>query len=108
MPVSTPDCASLVLAPPCCLGRGKVVFHEGDPGESLHVVMKGVFVARSASTQGHVLAVNVFRRGSVFGELSLLGVRPVRNATVVSLERGETLMVGRADFDDLRARVPRV
>ena len=44
--------------------RGEVVFHEGDPGESLHVVVKGVFVARSSSAQGHVLAVNVFRRGS--------------------------------------------
>jgi len=88
--------------------RGEVVFHEGDPGESLHVVTAGVFVARSASTQGHVLAVNVFRRGGVFGELSLLGSRPVRNATVASLERGETLMIGRGDFEALRARTPRV
>jgi CRP/FNR family cyclic AMP-dependent transcriptional regulator len=89
-------------------GRGEIVFHEGDPGESLHVVTKGVFVARSSSTHGHVLAVNVFRPGTVFGELSLLGSRPIRNATVASLERGETLMVHRRDFEDLRVRSPRV
>ena len=88
--------------------RGEVVFHEGDPGESLHIVVKGVFVARSSSTMGHVLAINVFRPGSVFGELSLVGPRPVRSATLVSLERGETLMIGRGDFDALRARTPRV
>jgi CRP-like cAMP-binding protein len=89
-------------------GRGEVVFHEGDPGESLHIVVKGVFVARSTSTMGHVLAVNIFRPGSVFGELSLVGSQRVRNATLISLERGETLMIGRGDFDALRARSPRV
>jgi CRP-like cAMP-binding protein len=87
---------------------GEVVFHEGDPGDALHIVTQGVFVARSASTQGEVIAVNVFGRGDVFGELSLLTTSARRSATVVSLERGATLMVGRGPFEDLRSRDPNV
>ena len=31
---------------------GEVVFHEGDPGDALHFVTHGVFVARSSSPRG--------------------------------------------------------
>ncbi len=87
---------------------GEVVCHEGDPGDALHIVTQGVFVARSSSTQGEVIAVNMFGRGDVFGELALLTASDRRSATVVSLERGATLMVGRGAFEDLRARDPSV
>jgi CRP/FNR family cyclic AMP-dependent transcriptional regulator len=87
---------------------GEVVFHEGDPGDALHIVTQGVFVARSSSTRGEIIAVNMFGRGDVFGELALLTASARRSATVVSLERGATLMVGRGPFEDLRARDPRV
>ena len=87
---------------------GEVVCHEGDPGDALHIVTQGVFVARSSSTQGEVIAVNMFGRGDVFGELALLTASDRRSATVVSLERGATLMVGRGVFEDLRARDPSV
>jgi CRP-like cAMP-binding protein len=87
---------------------GEVVFHEGDPGDSLHFVTQGVFVARGSSTRGEVIAVNVFGRGDVFGELALLTESNRRSATVVSLERGATLMVGRGPFEDLRTRDPSI
>lgn len=83
--------------------RNEVVFHEGDPADSLHIVEKGLFVARSSSTLGHVLIVNVFRPGSVFGELALLRADPVRSATVVALRAGRTRMLRRAELDRLRA-----
>ena len=83
--------------------RNEVVFHEGDPGDALHIVEKGLFVARSSSTLGHVLIVNVFRPGSVFGELALLRIDPVRSATVAALRAGRTRMVRRADLERLRS-----
>lgn len=82
--------------------RHEVVFHEGDPADSLHIVERGLFVARGTSTMGHVLIVNVFRPGSVFGELALLGPEPVRSATVAALHAGRTRMLRRADLDRLR------
>jgi CRP/FNR family transcriptional regulator, cyclic AMP receptor protein len=87
---------------------GEVVFHEGDPGDALHFVTHGVFVARSSSPRGEVIAVNVHGPGDVFGELALLTESTRRSATIVSVERGATLMVGRAAFEDLRARDPSV
>jgi CRP-like cAMP-binding protein len=83
--------------------RNEVVFHEGDTGDSLHLVETGLFVARSASTLGHVLTVNVFRPGSVFGELAALSKGGTRSATVVALRPGRTRMLRRQDLDELRA-----
>jgi CRP-like cAMP-binding protein len=88
--------------------RNEVVFHEGDPGDTFHIVERGLFAARSSSTLGHVLTVNVFRAGSVFGELALLGDAGRRTATVVALRAGTTRVLHRADFDQLRDRNPKV
>jgi CRP/FNR family cyclic AMP-dependent transcriptional regulator len=83
--------------------RGEVVFHEGDPGDSLHIVTQGGFIARSSSTMGELLAVNVFAVGDVFGEMVLLNPGAHRSATVVSHRRGATLMIGRGPFEAMRA-----
>lgn len=83
--------------------RGEVVFHEGDPGDSLHIVTQGAFIARSSSTMGEVIAVNIFRKGDVFGEMVLLNPGARRSATVVSHGHGATLMITRANFETLRA-----
>jgi CRP-like cAMP-binding protein len=88
--------------------RGEVVFHEGDPGDALHVVTGGVFLARTSSSGGDVVAVNVLREGMVFGELALLTETYRRSATVVALRAASTLMVTRPDFEDLRGREPKV
>jgi CRP/FNR family cyclic AMP-dependent transcriptional regulator len=89
-------------------GRGEVVFHEGDPGDALHIVTAGVFVARGSSTMGEVIAVNVFAPGDVFGELVLLTAGARRSATVAALCPSATLMVAQAHFEALRTRVPSV
>jgi CRP-like cAMP-binding protein len=85
-------------------GRGEVVFHQGDPGDSLHVVVRGLLVARSSTSLGDVVTLNIFPPGAVFGELALLSTESRRTATVVALEQSETLMLGRGAFDDLRRR----
>jgi CRP/FNR family transcriptional regulator, cyclic AMP receptor protein len=88
--------------------RGEVVFHEGDPGDALHVVTAGVFLARTSSPRGDVVAVNVLCEGMVFGELALLTETYRRSATVVALRAASTLMLTRGDFEDLRRREPKV
>jgi CRP/FNR family transcriptional regulator, cyclic AMP receptor protein len=89
-------------------GRGEVVFHEGDPGDSLHVVTRGIFIARSSSILGHSITVNVFGEGGVFGEGVLVTEGSRRSATISALHPGETLMITRAEFEALRRRDPRV
>jgi CRP-like cAMP-binding protein len=84
----------------------EVVFHEGDAGDSLYIVMTGVFVARSSSTMGELIAVNLLGPGDVFGELAILTDDPHRSATIVALQGGTTLTVVRSHLDALRATYP--
>ena len=84
--------------------RNEVVVHEGDPGDALHIVERGLFVARSSSTLGHVVTVNLFPPGAVFGEMALLLPDSVRSATIVALTDGRTRSLRRAEFEDMRSR----
>jgi CRP-like cAMP-binding protein len=87
---------------------GEVVFHQGDPGDTLHIVVHGVFIARSAGTLGEAIGVNILGPGSVFGEGVLVNPGTRRSATVVAMHGGTTLMVARGDFEALRDREPKV
>lgn len=89
-------------------GRDEVVFHEGDSGDALHLVEQGLFVARSSHTTGHVLTVNAFRSGAVFGELAIIADNNIRSATVSSVSPGQTRIIRRADFERLRASNPQI
>ncbi len=83
--------------------RGEVVFHQGDPADSLHLVVKGRFGIARRTALGEDTLLAICGTGDVFGELALVSGRG-RSATVSSLEDGETLCVYRVDFDELRAR----
>jgi CRP/FNR family transcriptional regulator, cyclic AMP receptor protein len=87
---------------------GEVVFHEGDPGDTLHIVLRGVFVVRSAGSLGETVAVNLVGPGLVFGEGAVVNPGARRSATVEAMHGGVTLMVSRGDFEGLRDREPKV
>lgn len=91
-------------------GRGEVVFHEGDPADSLHLVSKGRLAVRSSTPAGDVVTLNLLSPGSFFGELALLRhqVTSSRTATVVALETAETLSLSAASFHRLCDTHPRV
>jgi CRP-like cAMP-binding protein len=89
-------------------GTGEVVFHEGDPGDSLHLIVEGRFAARTSTRQGDVATLAVFGPGELFGEIALIRPEARRTATIVSLERGETLSIHRDDLAVLRRQHPEV
>lgn len=90
--------------------RGEVVFHEGDPADSLHLVSKGRLAVRSSTPTGDVATLNLLSPGSFFGELALLRqeVTSLRTATVVALEAAETLSLSAGSFHRLCETHPRV
>ena len=89
--------------------RGEVVFHEGDPADSLHLVAKGRFAIRITTPLGESALLGLRRPGEAFGELALVsGPDAVRSATVEALEPAETHAVYRREFDALRHDHPRV
>ena len=87
--------------------RGEVVFHEGDPGDALHLVDKGHVAVKRSTPLGDVATLLVLGPGDVFGELAIVAPGP-RNATVVALDPVETLALHGDVFDDLRLTHPAV
>ena len=85
---------------------GEVVFHAGDPADTLHLIQSGRFAARVMTEFGDIATLTVMGPGDFFGELALLSPRAPRSATVVALEKGETLSVHEIDFGRLRTERP--
>jgi CRP/FNR family cyclic AMP-dependent transcriptional regulator len=88
--------------------RNEVVFHQEDPGDSLHLIGNGRFAVRVATPLGEVATIAVRGPGESFGEMALLAEEPRRSATVAALETGETFAVYRSEFEELRRRRPEV
>ncbi|OLT43253.1 Crp/Fnr family transcriptional regulator [Serinicoccus sp. CNJ-927] len=67
------------------LARGDVVFHEGDPGDSLYVITRGKVKLSKAASDGRESLLSVLGPGEMFGELSLFDPGPrLTTAYVVS------------------------
>ena len=87
-------------------GRGEAIFREGDPGDSLHLLDKGHVAVQMTTPLGDVLTLAVLGPGEMFGELAALSSAPYRSATIRSLDRTETLVIGGDEFAELRRRHP--
>ena len=87
--------------------RGEVVFHEGDPGDTLHLIAKGHVAVRTTTPRGDQALIRVLGAGDFFGELAVIAPAP-RNATIDCLDATETLGLHRDAFQELRAKDPGV
>lgn len=88
--------------------RNEVVFHQDDPGDSLHLIVTGRFAVRVETSRGEVATIAVRGPGESFGEMALLTDEPRRSATVTALEPAETFAVYRAEFERLRRQRPQI
>jgi CRP-like cAMP-binding protein len=84
----------------------EIVFHRNDPGDTMHLVVKGVFAARIVTPLGDVATLSILLPGDSFGELALLSGDHRRTATVVALEAGETRALPRTELFALRRAHP--
>jgi len=83
--------------------RNEVIFHQGDIGDSLHIVASGALKIVLPSSEGDEAIIATLRPGDFFGELALLDGAP-RSATATALEPTETFMLPRDAFLELLAR----
>ena len=88
--------------------RDEVIFHQGDPADTLHLIAAGHVSVRVTLRGGEFVVVAILGPGEAFGELALIGGPQPRGATVVALERCETLSLGRNQFERLRTSYPGV
>lgn len=80
--------------------RGEVVFHEGDPGDTMHLIAEGHLCVRVTTPLGDVGLLRVLGPGDFFGEMAVLAPAP-RNATVAAMEPAQTLALHRDVVEEL-------
>jgi CRP/FNR family transcriptional regulator, cyclic AMP receptor protein len=85
--------------------RAEVIFHQGDPGESLHVVCQGKLKVVITGDNGEEAVLAILGPSDVFGEMAILDGGP-RSATVTALEQVETAVLNRSDFIQLLRSAP--
>ncbi len=78
--------------------KGEVVFHEEDPGDSLHLIEQGIFAVRSSTSAGRTLIINVLAVGDVFGEFAVFSPQRRRTSTVTAITAGITAAVSRDEL----------
>jgi CRP-like cAMP-binding protein len=88
--------------------KGEVVFHRGDPGDSLHLVVKGRFAMRAMTPVGDVATLGIRGPGECFGEMALVNPEARRSATVQALEPAETRALAYSQLEQLRPAVDRM
>ena len=88
------------------LKSGEILFHEGDPGEHLYVVVKGELEILMAPDTDDELILNILHEGEYLGEMSL--IQPGGHRTASARARGDviSLSMSRAQFRDLLQRHP--
>src|SRR5205823_4969580 len=88
--------------------RREVLFHEGEPGDSLHLIGDGRVAVRVGTARGDIATLAVFGPGDIVGELAVASDKTTRSATVVALETTETLTLRRGPLGELRRAHPSV
>jgi CRP/FNR family cyclic AMP-dependent transcriptional regulator len=87
------------------LDTDTTVFHEGDPADSIFVVVNGRVKIVTTSTDGKEFILSVLGAGQIFGEMGLLEEAP-RSASVSSITDVELLVIKHDDFDHLLKTSP--
>ncbi|HVM29717.1 MAG TPA: Crp/Fnr family transcriptional regulator [Candidatus Limnocylindrales bacterium] len=85
--------------------RNEVIFHQGDTGDSLHIVATGAVKILLPSAEGEEAIIATLWPGDFFGELSLLDGAP-RSATATAIEPTETFVLPRDGFHTLLEQDP--
>ncbi|WP_067531987.1 Crp/Fnr family transcriptional regulator [Nocardia crassostreae] len=88
--------------------RRDIVCHEGDPGDSLHLILAGRLIVRVTTPLGHTATLTILGPGDMFGEQALLSPDARRTATIVAVTDAQTLTLNRAQLERLRSNYPQV
>jgi serine phosphatase RsbU (regulator of sigma subunit) len=88
------------------LNSGDILFHEGDPGEHLYVVVEGELEILLAPDTDDELILNLLHAGEYLGEMSLLQPGGLRTASARARGQVVLLSMNREQFKGLLQRHP--
>ena len=95
------------VAVPRSYEGGEVVFREGDPGDTCHIVRSGTLKATKTHGDGRTIALTELHPGDMFGELALFSGEK-RSATIEALEPATTLALLADDIRRLLTSQPEI
>lgn len=83
------------------LAKGVTLFHEGDAGQEMYLVLRGMIKVFRGNR-----VVDIVRPGDYFGEMAIIENRP-RSASVAAIEDSVLLQVPFAVFQEYFSRQPK-
>lgn len=86
--------------------RGETLFHEGDKGDSIYIIVSGTVDISSLAKDGVHVLIDTLGEGEFFGEFSFFSDAG-RQTTVAVREDAEFLELKKADMDEIVATHPR-
>jgi CRP/FNR family transcriptional regulator, cyclic AMP receptor protein len=88
-------------------GPDAAIFFQGDPSDSLYMLLKGSVKVTQASEDGREKILDILGPGEIFGEFAMLDGHP-RSATVTTCEPAELASISHKDFRNFVASRPEV
>jgi signal transduction histidine kinase len=88
------------MAETVSIPAGQLVLREGDPGDSLYVVLAGELEVTKRQGGGQDILLALYKPGQFFGEMALLEQAP-RSASVRTLQESRLLVISQAAFQTL-------
>jgi len=79
------------------LHKGEILFHKGDAGSALFIIIKGLIKIGVSNKLGDEVTFAFLRSGDFFGEMALLDQHP-RSADATALEDSLLYVLNRDDF----------
>ena len=86
------------------LASGQTLFHEGDPGDTLAIVVDGRLRVTVSNAQDEDYLTEI-GRGETVGEMALVSGQP-RSATVTAIRDSNVAVLSRAAYERLLAKYP--
>jgi CRP-like cAMP-binding protein len=86
---------------------GQIIFHHGDPGGLLYIIMKGKVKIAHSTPEGQEALLAILGEDDFFGELALLDDSP-RSATAEAIQPTETLTLHRDEFISFISNNPKL
>ena len=77
--------------------KGESLCHQGDPGDSLMIVLSGSLKVTNITADAKEVVLDFLKAGALIGEIAALDGRE-RTANVVALEPTETVVIFRRDL----------
>jgi CRP/FNR family cyclic AMP-dependent transcriptional regulator len=77
--------------------RGRTIVAEGDPSQSMYILLSGRAKVQRSDSEGKEVILAVIGAGEFFGEMSLIDDEP-RSASVITLESCDFLSIRKESF----------